>query len=63
MVYYRLYTLGSPGGAFIGAEEISAIDDVEAVRLARTMEGDRPMELWCGKRKVKSFGLLQPEAV
>ncbi len=63
MVYYRLYTLGAADGAFIAADEISAVDDVEAVRIARSMANGRAMELWCGKRKVKSFPALEPEII
>jgi hypothetical protein len=52
--YYRLYRLG-PGGRFVGFEEIEAADDVEAVRIAERHEGPHPLELWCGRKKVKSF--------
>ena len=55
MAYYRLYMLGSENGRFIGFEEIEAADDVEAVHLAEHHVGPKPLELWCGKRKVKSF--------
>ena len=55
MVYYRLYLLNPANGRFIGFEEIVAPDDVEAVRLALEHCGSQPLELWCGKRKVKSF--------
>ena len=59
MGYYRLYLLDGPDGRFVGFEEIEAADDVEAVRLAAGHEGSRPLELWCGKRKVKSFPARQ----
>ena len=55
MGYYRLYLLDSPGGRFVGFEEIEAADDVLAVRAAERHEGPQPLELWCGKRKVKTF--------
>ena len=55
MGYYRLYLLDGADGRFVGFEEIEALDDVEAVRLAASHEGPQPLELWCGKRKVKSF--------
>lgn len=55
MSYYRLYLLSSPDGHFIGFEEIEAADDVEAVRSAERFVGPHPLELWSGKRKVKSF--------
>jgi hypothetical protein len=55
MVYYRLYRLGDAAGRFVGFEEIDAADDVEAVRASEQHCGPHPLELWCGKRKVKSF--------
>lgn len=55
VAYYRLYRLAEPGGKFVGFEEIEAVDDVEAARLAAAHCGPRPLELWCGKRKVRSF--------
>lgn len=51
--------LSSPDGRFVGFEEIEAQDDVEAVRLAESFVGSQPLELWCGKRKVKSFAAVQ----
>lgn len=62
MSYYRLYTLERPDGRFIGFEEYDASDDVEAVRLAERFCGSRPLELWCGKRRVKSFSARQAAA-
>ena len=55
MGYYRLYLLSNPDGRFVGFEEIDAPDDLEAVRMAQAHSGQQPLELWCGKRKVKSF--------
>lgn len=55
MAYYRLYMMSGPEGRFVGFEEIEAIDDVEAARLAEAYLGKHPMELWCGKRKVRSY--------
>lgn len=55
LAYYRLYRLAEPGGRFVGFEEIDAPDDGEAVRLAEGHVGKQPLELWCGKRKVKTF--------
>ena len=54
-VYYRLYRLSGPDGRFVGFEEIEAVDDVTAVHAALAFCGPYPLELWCGKRKVKSF--------
>lgn len=55
MAYYRLYMLSGAEGRFVGFEEIDAEDDVDAVRIAEAHAGKQPLELWCGKRKVKSF--------
>lgn len=55
LAYYRLYFLGGPEGRFVGFEEIEAADDVEAARAAEAYVGAQALELWCGKRKVKSF--------
>ena len=59
MAYYRLYLLSNPDGRFVGFEEIEASDDVEAAHLAERHLGRQPLELWCGKRKVKSFPPLE----
>lgn len=59
MVYYRLYRLAEPGGRFVGFEEIEAVDDAEAVRLADGYAGAQALELWCGKRKVHAFAAKQ----
>ena len=61
MAYYRLYRLSEPGGKFVGFEEIEAEDDADAVLQAEKFLGRQPLELWCGKRKVKSFAAL-PQA-
>jgi len=55
MAYYRLYLLDGPKGRFVGFEEIEAADDDEAVRHAEALPGSQARELWCGKRKVRSF--------
>lgn len=55
MIYYRLYRLAGPGGRFVGFEEIEAAGDAEAVRAAEAFFGPQPLELWCGKRKVRAF--------
>ena len=60
MGYYRLYLLAEPGGKFVGFEEIEAADDVEAVRLAEAHMGAQALELWCGKRKVRTFPAKAP---
>jgi hypothetical protein len=55
MLFYRLDTFKTVGGQPIASSRISATDDVEAVRLARSMDEGHPMELWCGDRRVKTF--------
>ena len=55
MAYYRLYRLAEPGGKFVGFEEIEADGDAAAVQQAEAFAGRQALELWCGKRKVKSF--------
>ena len=55
MAYYRLYMLSGPEGRFVGFEEIDAVDDLAAVRAAERHCGPQPLELWCGRRKVKDF--------
>ena len=55
MAYYRLYMMSNPHGRFVGFEEIDAEDDLEAIRAAERRLGPQPLELWSGKRKVKSF--------
>jgi hypothetical protein len=59
MSYYRLLFMKSADGPVIGTEEISARDDVEAVHIASERVGPRPLELWCDKRKVKSFDAVE----
>lgn len=58
MAYYRLYMLSGANGRFVGFEEIEAADDSEALRLAEPFQGDKPLELWCGSRKVRSIPAL-----
>lgn len=48
-------------GRFVGFEEIEADDDAAAIRRAEEFMGKRPLELWCGSRKVRSFP-AKPEA-
>ncbi len=61
MLFYRLDTFKAVGGQPIASNRISALDDVEAVRLARSMHEGHAMELWCGDRRVKSFPAPEAE--
>jgi hypothetical protein len=60
LAYYRLYRLSDPDGRFVGFEEIEAADDVEAVRMSQRHVGAHHLELWCGKRKVRTFAADGP---
>ncbi len=62
MSYYRLYIMSAPEGRFVGFEEIEAADDVEAKRRAEDFAGERPLELWCGTRKVTSIPVARSRA-
>jgi hypothetical protein len=53
--------LGTVDGRFVGIEEIEAEDDVDAVRLADRHAGRQPLELWCGKRRVKTIPAVETE--
>lgn len=60
MAYYRLYFVRD--GRFMRFEEILADDDVQAVHRAAASAGDLGMELWCGRRRVKSFAPVGADA-
>jgi hypothetical protein len=51
MAWYRLYHLGSDG-QHVAPEEVEALDDLTAVRKARTVPNGFGAELWSGKRKI-----------
>lgn len=55
MTYYRLYFMSRASGHIERFEQIDAVDDVAAVRIARKQTDQQPMELWCQGRKVKRF--------
>ena len=61
MSYYRLYfRKDGPGGSFSGCEAFDARDDVAAATAAAAFAGPHAMELWCGKRKVRTFPAKAP---
>ena len=62
LAYYRLYILSGSEGRFVGFEEIEAADDVDAARQADAHVGAQPLELWCGKRKVKGYAAASDSA-
>lgn len=51
MAWYRFYHLGSDG-QFVVPEELSAPDDLSAIRKARTVLNAHGAELWSGRRKI-----------
>jgi hypothetical protein len=62
MSYYRLLFKKSEEGPVIGAKEIAARDDVDAVRIAKAHQCEQSLELWCDKRKVKQFAPVSASA-
>jgi hypothetical protein len=51
MAWYCLYHLGSDG-QHVAPEEVEAIDDLNAVRKARTVPNGFGAELYHGRRKI-----------
>ncbi len=54
MVHYRLCFMNPNTGQTDRERDLEAADDVDAVHLALRSD-HRPLELWCGKRKVRAF--------
>jgi hypothetical protein len=55
MIHYRLCFINPRTGQVDRERDIEAHDDVDAVHSARDSD-HRPLELWCGGRKVRTFG-------
>jgi hypothetical protein len=53
--YYRLYFMTPQSGHIERFAEYEAPDDEAALALAAEHEGERPLELWCRHRKVRTF--------
>jgi hypothetical protein len=51
-MHYRLYLMNARSGHIEGVEEFDAPDDGHAINQSFAFAGDRPLELWCGGRKV-----------
>ena len=51
MASYRLYVLGQDGRIDYGSD-IEALEDGEAIELARLRLEHTDIEIWCGTRKV-----------
>ncbi len=58
--YYRLYHLRD--NHIVGADELEARDDLEALRQADERFNGSPTELWCRNRKIKTFLAAQKDA-
>ena len=54
MVLYRLCFINPKTEQVDREREIEANDDVDAAHIARESD-HRPLELWCGDRKVRTF--------
>ena len=54
MIRYRLCFINPRTGQVDREREIEAADDVDAVHSARASD-HRPLQLWCGDRKVRTF--------
>jgi hypothetical protein len=54
MVLYRLCFINPNTGQVDREREFEATDDVDAAHLAGESD-HRPLELWCGDRKIRSF--------
>jgi hypothetical protein len=55
MAHYRLYFMNSGSGHIDSAEDLEAGDDRAAIAAARGLVKEKPIELWCGTRKVDRF--------
>jgi hypothetical protein len=51
MADHRAYTVGLDG-RFLGFEFLVCADDAEAIKKAKLLVGDRPIEVWNGARFV-----------
>jgi hypothetical protein len=49
---YRLYFMNASSGHIEGVEEFSSLNDGHAFAKCCVYGGERPVELWCGTRKV-----------
>jgi hypothetical protein len=54
MIPYRLYFINPNTKQVDRERQIEAADDVDAIHAARKSD-HRPLELWCGSRKVRTF--------
>ena len=54
MIAYRLCFINPNTNQVDRERQIEASDDIDAVHSARESD-HRPIELWCGQRKVRTF--------
>lgn len=52
MPHYRLYFLHAFNGHIEAARDMEAAGDAEAIAAGGALVTDRPVEIWCGARKV-----------
>jgi len=55
MILYRLCFINPNTHQVDREREIEACDDLDAIHTANRSD-HRPLELWCGNRKVQTFG-------
>jgi hypothetical protein len=55
MTNYRLYLMNNRTGHIDQADHIQAVHDLHGIFMAESVSDHRPMELWCGNRKVHRF--------
>ena len=60
MSRYHLYFLRQ--GMLVGSENIEAVDDGEAARIAREQGGGQVVEVWNDHRRVRVIGPAEPAA-
>jgi hypothetical protein len=54
MKQYRAFVLSFEGSA-IGLVELSCDDEAEAIKCAKALVEDKPVELWEGARRIARF--------
>ena len=54
MIAYRLCFINPNTNQVDRERQIEAADDVDAIHAARKSD-HRPLELWCGARKIRTF--------
>ena len=62
MIRYRLCFINPRTGQVDREREIDAAEDVDAVHAARGSD-HRPLEVWCGDRRVRTFAAPEMAAL